>query len=87
MCSQEVMSMVRQIPATASSLSSCIGNGSTVARVSHGFPRLLMFLVVSVHLPIYVVINSSEGQQDFQLRRLGSLFGFLVYSLITGDPT
>ncbi|GFT74214.1 hypothetical protein TNCV_4081351 [Trichonephila clavipes] len=29
---------------------------------------------------------SSEGKGDFRLRRFGSLLGFLVSSVITGDP-
>ncbi|GFT70308.1 hypothetical protein TNCV_2657801 [Trichonephila clavipes] len=40
--------------ATASVLSMCLGMGSTEARVSHGFPRLLIFWVTEVHLSMYV---------------------------------
>ncbi|GFW62779.1 hypothetical protein TNCV_2625421 [Trichonephila clavipes] len=36
---------------------------------------------------VYIAFCSSEGQGDFPLRRLATLFGFLVGSLIAGDPT
>ncbi|GFT67452.1 hypothetical protein TNCV_2360651 [Trichonephila clavipes] len=34
----------------------------------------------------YNAFCSYEGQMDFRLRRLGSLLGFLVCSLIVGNP-
>ncbi|GFV80269.1 hypothetical protein TNCV_4956721 [Trichonephila clavipes] len=41
---------VWQKRATASALSRCLWIGPTVARVSHGFPRLLVFWVMIVYL-------------------------------------
>ncbi|GFU13582.1 uncharacterized protein TNCV_938571 [Trichonephila clavipes] len=75
--------------ATASALSRCLRIGPTVTRVSHGFPKLLF---IWVHGSIFVnvcgddTLCSSEGQGNFRLSRLGSMFGFLVGSFISDDP-
>ncbi|GFY18121.1 hypothetical protein TNCV_2045301 [Trichonephila clavipes] len=48
--------VVRRKRATTSALSRCIGIGPTVARVSHGFLRLLVFWVTAAHSSMYVDI-------------------------------
>ncbi|GFU37471.1 uncharacterized protein TNCV_4274131 [Trichonephila clavipes] len=71
-----------------SALSRCLGIGPTVARVSHDFPKLSVLWVKTVYLSMCGVdaFCSSEGQGDFRFSQLGSLFGLLVGSFITGDP-
>ncbi|GFV04876.1 hypothetical protein TNCV_502891 [Trichonephila clavipes] len=73
--------------ATASSaVFRCLGLGPTVGRVSHGFPGLLGYDNTFVHA--YKALCSSEGQEDFRLRQLGSLFGFSVgLALLSEIPT
>ncbi|GFU08461.1 hypothetical protein TNCV_2495531 [Trichonephila clavipes] len=63
----------------------CLGIEPAVAKVSHDFPRLLAFWghgSTFVKVCGYNALCSSEGQEDFQLRRLSSLFGISVDSLI-----
>ncbi|GFT22333.1 hypothetical protein TNCV_3273281 [Trichonephila clavipes] len=81
--------MVRRKRTAALTLIRCLGIGSTVTRVSHVCPKLLVFWVTAVYLSMYVdIMNalcSSEGQEDVRLRLLDSLLGSLLCSLIAGD--
>ncbi|GFW57649.1 hypothetical protein TNCV_2925681 [Trichonephila clavipes] len=74
----------------ASALSRCLGIEYAVVRVSRGFPKALGFFLdhgnAFVNVCGYIPLCYSEGQGNFRLRRLGSLLGFLVGSLIIGDP-
>ncbi|GFW67051.1 uncharacterized protein TNCV_4030711 [Trichonephila clavipes] len=46
--------VVRRKRATASALSRCLGIGPSVARVSHGFQKLLVVWVIAVYLSMFV---------------------------------
>ncbi|GFU27973.1 hypothetical protein TNCV_3153281 [Trichonephila clavipes] len=82
--------VVRRKLATASALSGYLGIGTAVSKVSHGFPRLVLFLGhcrTFFSVCGYNALCSSEGQGDFRLRRPSSLIGFLVGSLIAEIST
>ncbi|GFW36712.1 uncharacterized protein TNCV_1220441 [Trichonephila clavipes] len=62
--------VVRRKRATVSAFSRCLGIGPTVARVFHGFPRLLVFWVTIVYLSMDVEIMLfalQRFQVDFRL--------------------
>ncbi|GFT89349.1 hypothetical protein TNCV_4386421 [Trichonephila clavipes] len=87
--SQKVMSGGWRKRATARTLSRCLGVRPAVPKVSHGFPKLVVFLghgSTFVNVCGYNVLCSSKGQGSFRLRRLGSLLGFLDGSLTVRDP-
>ncbi|GFU88579.1 hypothetical protein TNCV_4442561 [Trichonephila clavipes] len=70
------------------SLSRCLGIGPLLVRVFHDFPRLLAFWFTSmfVNESRNNALCSSASQEDFRLRQLDFLIGFLVGSLIAEYP-
>ncbi|GFX88483.1 uncharacterized protein TNCV_2279511 [Trichonephila clavipes] len=81
--------VVRRKWATALSLTMCLRIGPTVASI----PWLSKALGFLGHDSIFVNkcgnndLCSSDGEGDFRLRRLGSLDGLFICSLIAGIPT
>ncbi|GFW17483.1 integrase catalytic domain-containing protein [Trichonephila clavipes] len=59
-----------------------------MARVSHGFQISWVLGCGNIFVNVCGnrVLSLLRGQRDFRLRGLGSLYGFLVGSLIAGDP-